>query len=390
MKIRVIHVIPTLAPMTGGTSVAAIGMTRALARRGHKVYLLTTNSKGVLPSSEALTRDGVDYQIFKVRFPQAYVYAPDLTRALKRLLASTDIVHIHSLYYHPTVTAGLTALRNGVPYIIRPAGALDPYHYGRKRFKKATFDFMIQNKVLRHASAFHFTTHVEQELSKPYTFARPGIVVPNGVDLGSPERPLAPGAFRRRYPETGNRKIILFLGRINYKKGFEILIPAFGRLLKQRSDVQLVIAGNDYGYTDTVKQLILQYGVSRHVTWPGFLDGREKLEAMADSNIFVLPSYSENFSNAVFEALAAGLPAIISNRVNSWPEIKAAEAALIIEPEVKSLVEALHFLLTDDAACKAIGSRAALFARSRYGWDTVAGKMEAAYAQILGISASPN
>jgi glycosyltransferase involved in cell wall biosynthesis len=341
---------------------------------------------GPPPALPELRADGVDYRVFDERF-DAYAYSPGLSHALAELTPELDLLHIHGLYLHPTIAAGLAGQRYQVPYIIRPAGSLDPYHLGRKRLKKAVFDLLIHNRVLRHSAAFHFTTTVEQRISQPRIFGRPSIVIPNGFDFSPLSDPVIPGAFRSRFPQIGARLIILFLGRINYKKGFEVLIPAYAQLLRQRSDIHLVIAGNDDGYLGRVRQLIEQFDVSDAVTLPGFLDGQEKREAFADSEIFVLPSYSENFANALFEALAAGLPAVISDRVNSWPEIQAADVGLVVEPEVAPFLGGMKSLLGQGATRAAMAKRAIEFARANYSWDSIVIKLEAAYYTIVADAA---
>jgi glycosyltransferase involved in cell wall biosynthesis len=381
--LKVGHVIPSLAPSFGGPSFAAIGMASALARRGHQVHLLTTNRGGETPMADELRQSGVKYMMFNQLIP-AWAYSPGLANALDAITPELDLLHIHSLYLHPTVAAALAGQRHRVPYIIRPAGALDPYHFSRKRLKKKLFELAIHNRVLRHAAAIHFTTEIEQQISSPNIFDRPSLVVPNGLDLGLFTAPVASGALRKRYPKIGAAQIVLSLGRINYKKGFEVLIPAFAGLLRRRADVHLVIAGNDDGYLDTVQRLVAQSGIAAAVTFTGFLNGKEKIEAFADSAIFVAPSYAENFANAIFEALAAGLPAIVSNKVNSWPVIAGAGAGVVIAPEASALENAMAELLGDPTARVAMGRRAAAFAHANYGWDAIARKLDAAYASILG------
>jgi len=381
--LRIAQVIATLAPSHGGPSFVAMGMSRALARRGHKVLLLTSDRAGEAPAAGSLAADGVDYRLFRERFPRSFAYSPGLSKAVFELAPQLDLIHIHGLYLHSTIAAGRAGLRHNVPYIVRPAGSLDPYHVGRKRLKKALFNSLIHDRIMRGAAALHFTTKVEEEISQPHALGRPGIVVPNGLDLPPSRGSLASGMLRRRFPEIGDRKIVLFLGRVNYKKGFEVLIPAFAQILKERDDVHLVIAGNDDGYMSKTEQLITEFDVSRRVTLAGFMGGHEKQEALVDASIFVLPSYSENFANAAFEALAAGVPAIISNKVNSWPEIQEAGAAVVVEPEVSELTAALTSLLDNRPRREEMAARAEAFVRRNYSWDSVAEKLEAEYDAII-------
>ncbi|MCK1735273.1 glycosyltransferase [Bradyrhizobium sp. 138] len=376
---KIVHVIPSLAPLHGGPTFVAMNLTKALADRGHDVHLVTTDRAGV-PDLRWL--DNVSVRVVKEKF-SPYAYAPGLARELKPLIPASDVVHIHGLYLYPTVLAAKLALRHGVPYIVRPAGALDPYHLSRKVLKKAVFDRLVHNRVLRNASAFHFTTEVEMEISQPRTYARKSIVVPNGLDVAGIERLSQKGRFRKTLGKAGSKKLVLFLGRINYKKGFEILIPAFATLRKSIPDVHLVIAGNDDGHLSAVRALIEAHDIAEDCTVTGFLGAPEKFEALADADVFALPSYSENFANALFEALACGTPCVISNRVNSWPEVAAAGAAAVIDTKVEDLVDALGEVLSSAERRGALSQNARDFTRQNYDWSTIASKLEYEYQSLV-------
>ena len=380
---KIVHVIPSLAPQFGGPSYAAVGMTRALAARSHDVALYTTDAGGTMPGAETLRGDGVDYRVFPARFPSAFKRSPALRKALTETISGTDLVHIHALYLYPTIVAARIARAAGVPYAIRPCGALDPLHAERKKLKKGIVNLLAHNAVLRHAASFHFTTDAEREAARPYTFARPSFIVPNGVDLREFDPLPARGGFRTRHPQLADKTIVLFFGRINFKKGFEILIPAFAALARRRPDIHLVLAGPADDYLTAVQSLVRAHGIAPRVTFTGLLTGRERLEVLADSDLFVLPSNAENFSNALFEAMAAGLPVIVSDKVMTAPEVARAGAGLTIAPVQGELERALEELLADPAKRQAMGRHGAEFVRAHYGWDAVAAKLEASYEAIL-------
>jgi glycosyltransferase involved in cell wall biosynthesis len=356
-----------------------MNLSKALADRGHDVHLFTTDRAGV-PDISWLSN--VDVRVFKETFAP-FSYAPDMSPDLKSLMPQVDLVHIHGLYLYPTIQAARVARQFEVPYIIRPAGALDPYHLNRKVIKKAVFDLLVHNDVLRNASAFHFTTDIEKEISQPRTYGRDGIVIPNGLNLSQIQALAQKGRFRERFPNIGSKRIVLFLGRINYKKGFEVLVPAFAEAHRQIPDIHLVIAGNDDGYLSAVQQLVADHKLVDNVTFAGFLGSAEKYEAYADADMFVLPSYSENFANALFEAMASGTPSIISNKVNSWPEIAAAQAAIVINPDVAELTAAIRDLISDQESWDALSKRAKDFSWLNYDWSSIANRIEIAYQSIL-------
>lgn len=376
---NILQVIPSLSPLHGGPTFVAINLSKALADRGHIVHLLTTD-RGGLANLDNL--DNVNVKVFKEVFAP-YAYAPEMSRSLEQLLPTADLVHIHGLYLYPNVRAAQLARRFGVPYIVRPAGALDPYHLGRKSAKKRLFDLLVNNSVLRNASAFHFTTKIEKEISESRTFGRRSVVVPNGLDIAQIEHFARKGNFRKKLGQAASKKLVLFLGRINYKKGFELLIPAFAQLRAVVPDAHLVIAGNDDGHLDKVRSLINDYKVSADCTVVGFLESPEKFEALADADAFVLPSYSENFANAVFEALACGAPAIISNQVHSWPEIADAGAAMVVDTTVEQVAAALCSLLTSSERQESLSMRAKEFSRANYDWSNIALRLENEFKAII-------
>ncbi|MCK1345783.1 MULTISPECIES: glycosyltransferase [unclassified Bradyrhizobium] len=383
---NILQVIPSLSPQHGGPTFVAMNLSKALADRGHRVHLVTTDRGGVADLSGL---DNVTITVLRETFP-VYAYAPDMSKTLESLMPNIDVVHIHALYLHPTVRAAQLARKYQVPYVIRPAGALDPYHLGRKVLKKAAFDFLVHNRVLRNASAFHFTTEVEKQISEPRTYGRRGFVVPNGLKIAEIEGFAQKGQFRKTLGEAAAKRIVLFLGRINYKKGFELLIPAFARLKRTVPDIHLVIAGNDDGHLSAVQSLIKEYGLSADCTITGFLGVPEKFEALADADVFVLPSYSENFANALFEALACGTPSVISNQVNSWPELSAAGAAVVVDTQVDELTTALHDLLASPERAEMLSNRAREFCRENYDWSTIARKLEVEYNLVLNNLSSTN
>ncbi|MGY3361276.1 glycosyltransferase involved in cell wall biosynthesis [Bradyrhizobium sp. GM0.4] len=203
---NIVHVIPSLSPLHGGPTFVAMHLSKALADRGHQVHLVATDRAGV-PDLGDLNQVAV--RVLHETFPP-YAYSPEMSKELESVIPRADIVHIHGLYLHPTVRAAQLAHKFGVPYIIRPAGALDPYHLNRKALKKAIFDRLVHNRVLRNASAFHFTTEIEKQISQPRTYGRRGFVVPNGLEISEIERLAQKGRFRQKLGAAGQKRFLLF------------------------------------------------------------------------------------------------------------------------------------------------------------------------------------
>jgi glycosyltransferase involved in cell wall biosynthesis len=207
----------------------------------------------------------------------------------------------------------------------------------------------------------------------------PGIVEPNGLDLGEFAALPPEGAFRGRHPELRGRAMILFLGRIHPKKGLDLLIPALARLGKE---ARLVIAGPDQqGYRTVVEGMIRREGVGDRVIFTGMLHGMERVAALRDADLFVLPSYQENFGIAVAEALAAGTPVVISDQVNIHREIAAAGVGQVVETNVAPLAAAIEAWLGDEKRRRSAGERGRDFVRERYDWRRIAEAWREHYGQ---------
>ena len=285
---RILHVIANLAPRYGGPSKACVEMARAVARLGHEVQIYTTNQDGPgelpVPLGRPLLQDGVEIRYYPIQPPRFWGTSWPMARALAEGVREADLVHIHSLYLFHDLIAGHYCRSYGVPYLMRPHGTLDPYLYGRHRWRKYLLEAAFENRNIRRAAALHFTSEEEERLARPYIGDVPGVVVPLGVDLSEFQELPAPGRFRERFPEIGGKEIILFLGRINFKKGLDLLVQALARVVRKRRDLHLVVAGpDDDGWGDRVKGWLQQEGIADCATFTGMLLGEEKLAALRDA-----------------------------------------------------------------------------------------------------------
>jgi glycosyltransferase involved in cell wall biosynthesis len=385
---KILHVIANLAPRYGGPSQACWEMARAVARLGHEVSIYTTNQDGpgelAVPVDRPVWRDGVEVRYFPIQTPRFWGTSLPLALALRRKVPASDLVHIHSLYLFHDLVAGHWCRRFAVPYLMRPHGTLDPFIYRRHRRRKRLMEHLFEHRNIRQAAALHFTTAAEAKLAAPFTFQTPSLVVPLGINFEDFAVLPEPGEFRRRYPDIGDRPLILFFGRINFKKGLDILAQAFGAVARRRPDVHLVIAGPDNeGWGARVRTWLGEQGVLDRTTFTGMLLGPEKLAVLRDASLFVLPSYSENFGLAVVEAMAAGLPVIISDQVNIWREVHEFGAGKIIPCDPDPLAHVIMELLEDPVLAKNIGQRGIALVRARYQWENIAKLLEVAYSNIL-------
>jgi glycosyltransferase involved in cell wall biosynthesis len=361
-------------------------MARAVARRGHAVSVYTTDREmddAERPADSApFARDGVTIRCFPQHTPRVIGASLPLMRALPQAIASADLVHLHSLYLFHVWATARECRRQDVPYLLRPHGTLDPFLWRRHRARKQVMEWLFQDRVIREAAAIHYTAEEEMRLAKPHVGDARAVVVPNGLDLADYRDLPPPGALRAKLPSVGTRRIVLFLSRLNFKKGLDVLIPGFAASLARAGDLHLVIAGPDDGELEATRALARAAGIADQVSFTGMLGHADKLAAFADSFMFVLPSYSENFGIAIVEAMACGLPVAISDRVNIWREIVDAGAGLAGPPTAEEVTRQIVTLAGDHARARTMGERGRALVERRFDWARVAEELESVYRSL--------
>jgi len=381
---KILHVIPSVGPQRGGPSVMVRTIARALAQSGMEIHVATTDDNGPDRSCVILgtpqMEDGATFWYFP-RQTRFYIFSWPLTRWLAQHVREFDLVHIHALFSYAALPAALLAHRAGVPYIVRPLGTLNRWGIKNRRpwLKKLSFR-LIESRILKSAAAIHFTSGQEcTEAAALVTDGRAEII-PNPLDASPHSWPL--GAFRARFPHLEGRRIILFLSRIDEKKGLDLLLAAFAHVQQQCPDTVLVLAGSgDPDFVATLRVRAAALGISSSVLWAGFLIGEQKWAALADADIFALPSYSENFGNAIVEAMAAGLPVVISDQVGIHTEIAEARAGAVVPCSVDRLAQQLLDLLADGGLRSSMGQNGRRLCR-RYSPDAVGARMLDLYNEI--------
>ena len=392
---KILHVIANLAPRYGGPPKACFEMASAVAGLGHAVSIYTTNQDGPVeldvPVGQPVFKDGVEIRYFPIQHPRFWGFSIPLAQALRKTIRDYDIVHIHSLYLFHNMVAANYCRKYNIPYLICSHGTLDPYIYKRHRLRKSIMEFLFERRNIRNAAAIHFITEEEKEIAAPYICGTPGIVVPLGLNLSEYENLPDRGTFRSMHPETRDKKIVLFFGRLNFKKGLDILAQAFGRVAKKRDDVCLVLAGPDNeGFGDKVRLWLNKEGVLARAIFTGMLLGKDKLAVLQDADMFVLPSYSENFGISVVEAMACGLSVIISDKVNIWREVKESGAGKVAPCDADRFAEIILELLDNPEMARQMGEKGKALVKERYQWSKVALAMEGrVYRSIISGQISP-
>jgi glycosyltransferase involved in cell wall biosynthesis len=378
--VRILHVIADLDARKGGPAAACLGLAKLMSRRGHQVRIVTADRGFV--AGDCPRVNGLEIEALPGSWPAFFGTSWSMARRLREVIANFDVIHIHALYLFHDWTAARHSWSFARPYILMPHGALDPFIYRRHRWRKYLIEAAFQDEVSRRAAGLHYTTAEEWQLARPHTNNSRGCILSIGIDLDEFEHLPARSVLRERYPIIGERKVVLFLGRLNYKKGVDVVIEAFSRVAQRRNDIFLVLAGPDDGIREEAEALIAQRGVAERSLFTGMVSGDEKRIVLAGSDVFLLASQSENFGISVVEAAACGIPAVVSERVNLWREFHHAEAALTAPPAISDFSERLEFLLENPEVAEKLGRRAAEFARSRFSWDALGSQYEEMYSRV--------
>jgi glycosyltransferase involved in cell wall biosynthesis len=359
--------------------------------RGLEVSIATTDAdldqRLEVTLDTSLVYKGVPTIFFAKQWSNAFYYSRPFSRWINSQVRNYDLVHIHAVFSHASIAAARASRSQNVPYVIRPLGTLDPWSMKQKPFRKKLFWKCGVKSLVRNASAIHYTSEneclsVEQSLK-----LGKGAVIPLGVEIEADFLHDSPNAFRRTAASLGDAPYIILLSRLHPKKGVDILLRAFLDLTRepQFAKWKLVVAGEgDEDYLKQLKQLISERDGQDRVIFPGWLQGQMKFSALQGAAALVLPSHHENFGVCVAEAMACGIPVVISENVNLAPAVQAAKAGWVTTMEPSSLRAALADALSHEEDRKRRGEAARILA-TKYTWTEVAGELESLYKRVLEV-----
>jgi glycosyltransferase involved in cell wall biosynthesis len=394
---RVLHVIPSYLPAWrhGGPIAAVHGLCKVLVARGHQVTVFTTDVHGAavldVPRAVPVPVDGVTVWYFPVAAPRRFYRSPAMAAVLadrQTGVAGFDLVHLHSVFLWPTAAAARAAERARVPYLVAPRGMLVQELLRRRgRLRKRLWLRLVERRTLAHAAGLHATSELEAAEARRLGLPLPPVhVVANGVE----DQAWDPGREAELGPAVraalARRPLLLFLGRLSWKKGLDRLVAA----LAEVPGAALAIAGNDEeGYRARLDHQAAAAGVAGRIIHLGPVHGADKAALLHGSDLLVLPSYSENFGNVVLEAMAAGLPVVVTPQVGLAAVVREHGAGMVAEGDPPQLAAALRCLLADEEGRRAMGRRGTEAAAARFGWESLAARMEEVYDEIVGARCRP-
>lgn len=386
---RVLHVIPAVAPRYGGPSSVIVALVAALNRiPGVTAEVATTDADG--PSgrlSSAELPEGVKVHLFRRNYSEQWKYSAGLRRWLWDHVKEYDLLHLHALWSYPTTMAARLARRFGVPYILRPAGMLSAYTWARRSWQKRLYWQLVERKTILGAAAFHATSEEEAQEIRAVRADATVVVIPNGVEDQAFTTATSPDVLRTHCgPAAVGKPIILFLSRLHPKKGvIDLLLPAVARL---RHEACLAIVGGEdehaLGYATTIRETINRLELGHRVVLLGPCQPTERWAMFDGADVFVLPSWSENFGIVVGEAMARGCPVVVTETVQSAIHVRTAGAGRVVPFAIEPLAAALDELLADPATRLQMSNAGRLYAAHKLTWTRAANEVNELYSSIIG------
>jgi glycosyltransferase involved in cell wall biosynthesis len=388
---HILQITPTYIPAYryGGPIYVVHGLCKSLVKLGHNVHVFTTsvdgNKDSDVPLGQPIDIDGVKVWYFPSKRVRRLYWSPPMKRALEKQMWDFDMLHLHSIFLWPTWAAARIARKFNKPYIISPHGMLVKDLINRKgSIAKKIWITLVERKNIENAAGLHMTTQTEMVEAIKFGFNLPQIIlIPFGIDqdeLSKVSNNISPDIVRI----IKQKPFFLFLGRINWKKGLDRLIPA----LVHAPGIPLVIAGNDEeDYRPKLESIAASYGVSDRITFTGPVYGDDKAALLQNASVLVLPSYSENFGNVILEAMVVGCPVVVTPEVGLADIVQISAAGLVVNGGPEILGEKLRSIVDNPREREEMGKRGKQVVGSHFSWNTIAMQMESfykLYSQVRG------
>ena len=380
MSLRILHVVPAIAPRYGGPSAAAIGMCRSINGLGHEALIATTDADGAdrlcVPIGQWTSHQDVSTMFFRRALGESFKWSHGLAPWLDANVGHFDVVHVHAVFSHASIAAGRACRKRNVPYVVRPLGTLDPWSLRHHRVRKQALFALGARGLLRGASVMHYTSREEYLLvESALPGLPPGVVVPNGVDEGF---------FTEAVDATATSPYVVSLSRLDPKKRLDVLIRAF-HIVVNEPDLgswRLLIAGDgDPHYVSALKEIAAAGPAAARIEFVGWQGGPDKVRLVQCARLFALPSSQENFGISVAEALAAGVPVVVTPGVNLAPEIVEAGAGWVAAQDIDAFASALQHAMR--AGNRADLQRCARGFAQSFRWSNVANRLVTVYEDAV-------
>ncbi|QYO62223.1 glycosyltransferase [Leptolyngbya sp. 7M] len=302
-----------------------------------------------------------------------------------------DVIHSHGLWMLPNIYARRAALGNHLPLIISTHGMLESWSLKNSQFKKKLALLLYERKNLQSATVLHAASLEEAKSIRRLGLKQPIALIPNAADLPNKDQFVGKEVLIQVFPELAEKRWLLFMSRLHPKKGLETLLKVWHELAGKFPDWHLILAGPNSidNYQAELESIVKHLELAERVTFTGMLTGRPKASAMTNSELFVLPTHSENFGIAVAESLSYGVPAI-TTKAAPWQDLEQYRCGWWIEDDQQTLLNALVEGMELSAEIRLeMGERARALVETRYSWQSTTQQMVEVYHWLVGKGQPP-
>ncbi|WP_373529674.1 glycosyltransferase [Nostoc sp.] len=387
---KVLHVIPSIAQVRGGPSRSTIEMVGALRSHGVDAEIATTNDNGSdlldVPLRQCIEYEKVPIWFFprfspSIKSLREFAFSSQLTTWLWLHIADYNLLHVHAIFSYPSTAAMAIARLRHLHYVVGVHGLLCNWSLQQGAGKKQIYLTLVERANLNHGKALHFTSQQEQQEVSKLGLESPSFILPHGLS-----RPvLIPDArhqLRQLLKAPQDEPVILFMSRLHPKKGLDYLITALEKLAHQRFTFVLAGSGSPE-YEAEIDNLLVSAGIRDRTYLSGFVADEMKDIFLQGADIFALTSHSENFGVAVLEALAVGLPVLVTPGVALASVVEEYQLGSVVELDVAAIASGLQRLLNNPQESKKMGDRGRELILEEYTWDRIATRMIQVYETIL-------
>ncbi len=378
---KILHVLTDMRIDSGALALSVCGMAEAVAAREHDVSIVYLKRDGTVMQPQ-----GVLVRGFAADGKTGHMPSVALRAYLQQNVRHFDLVHIHGLRHSPAHYAATAARQANLSYILAPHGQLEAGAEAPGGRLKQTINWLLRDSALvHHAAAIQCLNISEIKHSSALAHLK-NTIIGNGIPATVCENLPARGSWRNEIQSTlgkPNRPLALFLGNIEPKSGLDRLLPHWSTILRQQPDLILVIAGTgEKPYIDTLNELIKKHNLTGHVVWTGELTGLAKWRTLVDSDVFILPAYQATSSLPIIEAMAAGLPVVLTRECH-FDEVEGHQAGVIIEHgDMAAFVTSVAELLGNQEILTSMRENAKKLVRSSFTWEVTGEKLERLYEAV--------
>lgn len=377
---KILHVVQSLSHEWGGIARVVPMLASRLAAAGDTCRIATLaggryGTPPSLPDVEVLTFAAPDSS----RLGRSAEFA----QRIDDLVREADVVHLHGLWTGQNWAAGKAARKAGRPYLMTPHSMMMPWAWRRSRWKKLPAGWLFEHGNLRRAACLHALAEGEAEHMRELGFNDRIQVIPNGLNVAEYETMPPTDALEARFPQWKGRKLLVMLGRISQQKGVVHGMQACFDNFPVAKDWHLVIAGPDeFGIQRMLEAAVRRKGMAERVTFTGLLSPEEVRALLGRAGLLIQPSLSEGLSMSILEAMAAGLPVLISDACN-MPEVQREGAGRVVRAERAAVGAALREMVASgEAGLAEMGRRARALARSRFDWSVLIPRYRQMYGEL--------